>query len=213
MCESDVVVHIKTKTAGRTNRSWRECAAALVCRHRLFTQGLRTCQQAVCEQARRRVAAMMPVDRDESMIAKENTCVVAPSELESLQRFTASCNLALSLYLDLRSVNRGESAMEAVDRLARQQRQSLGTQVDDETWDALQEDLEMIKLYLKTNGNRSVRSLAIFSCAGDYFWRAYQLPYPVPTHLHVGPHLDTEHLARACVGDSLVLSQLERLSA
>ena len=56
--------------------------------------------------------------------------------------------------------------------------------------------MEIVGLYLKTNGHRYPPGLAIFSCAAELFWRAYPLPVAVPTQVTVGPKFDLEPLLR-----------------
>jgi hypothetical protein len=55
--------------------------------------------------------------------------------------------------------------------------------------------VEIVKLYLQTNGHRRHASLALFSCAAELFWRAYPLSVPVPTQVSVGPGFDLAPLA------------------
>lgn len=59
---------------------------------------------------------------------------------------------------------------------------------------AIQEDIEIVSLYLKTNAHRRQPGLAIFSCAAELFWRAYPLPEPVPNRVVIGPRFDLEPL-------------------
>jgi len=59
---------------------------------------------------------------------------------------------------------------------------------------ALQEDIEIVEIYLKTNGHRRNAGLAIFSCAAELFWRAYPLARPVPTQVTVGSKFNVEPL-------------------
>jgi hypothetical protein len=59
---------------------------------------------------------------------------------------------------------------------------------------ALEEDMEIVGLYLKTNGHRRHQGIAIFSCAAELFWRAYPLTVALPTRVSVGPKFDVEPL-------------------
>ncbi len=54
--------------------------------------------------------------------------------------------------------------------------------------------MEIVGLYLKTNGRRNNKGLAIFSCAAEMFWRAYPLKEAVPTRVTVGSAFDLEPL-------------------
>jgi hypothetical protein len=63
--------------------------------------------------------------------------------------------------------------------------------------EALKEDMEIVSLYLRTNGNRNYVGLAIFSCATELFWRVYPLPVPLPNQVSVGPKFDVEPLNQA----------------
>jgi hypothetical protein len=63
--------------------------------------------------------------------------------------------------------------------------------------EALKEDMEIVGLYLRTNGNRNYVGLAIFSCATVLFWRVYPLPVPLPNQVSVGPKFDVEPLNQA----------------
>jgi hypothetical protein len=60
--------------------------------------------------------------------------------------------------------------------------------------EALEEDAEIVGLYLKTNGHRRHPGIVIFSCAAELFWRAYPLTKALPTRVSVGPKFDVEPL-------------------
>jgi hypothetical protein len=62
--------------------------------------------------------------------------------------------------------------------------------------EALKEDMEIVSLYLRTNGHRDYVGLAIFSCAAELFWRVYPLPAPLPNQVSVGPKFDIEPLRK-----------------
>lgn len=59
---------------------------------------------------------------------------------------------------------------------------------------AVKEDIEIISLYLRTNGHRRHAGLAIFSCAPKFFWRAYPLPAAPPFHIAAGKRFDVDPL-------------------
>jgi hypothetical protein len=60
--------------------------------------------------------------------------------------------------------------------------------------EALKEDMEIVSLYLRTNGHREYVGLAIFSCAAELFWRVYPLPVPLPNQVSVGLRFDLDPL-------------------
>ena len=133
------------------------------------------------------------------MMKKDNDHTPTPADLEVLDQYSSPDGLAISVYLDLESLPETNTATQLLEQLAETQKRELG--IDQESWDSLQEDLDIIRLYLKTNGNRHARGVAIFCCASEYFWRAYPLSTPIPTHMHIGSRLDTAHLvllSRAC---------------
>lgn len=124
---------------------------------------------------------------------KDSDHTLTSTDLAALDRYSCSSGLAVSVYLDLESLPDRATAARQLQQLAEAQKDELG--MDQEAWSTLQEDLEIIRLYLKTNGNRQAPGVAIFCCASEYFWRAYPLPAPIPTHMHIGSRLDTAHLA------------------
>jgi hypothetical protein len=132
----------------------------------------------------------------ESVTTRKHTSAPPTAdELQALKAFNAQSGLALSIYLDLDSAEKRVTAEETLRRLLHAQVRAMG--IHGEAQETLQEDFEIIQLYLNTNGSRNARGLAIFSCANEFFWRAYPLPVPIGTHVHIAPHLDTEHLADA----------------
>jgi hypothetical protein len=127
------------------------------------------------------------------MMKKDSDYTLDPTDLSALGQYNCPSGLAVSVYLDLQSLPERETATRLLQQLAEAQKEELG--MDQEDWTTVQEDLDIIRLYLKTNGNRQVPGVAIFCCASEYFWRAYPLPTPIPTHMHIGHRLDTVHLA------------------
>jgi hypothetical protein len=137
--------------------------------------------------------AMKPViQAGKTMMRKESDQTPTPADLQVLENYRCSEGLAVSVYLDLESLPNPDAANELLEEMAQAEKEKLG--MDSETWASLREDLDIIRLYLKTNGNRNTPGVAIFCCAGEYFWRAYPLPTPVPTRMHIGPRLDTADL-------------------
>jgi len=126
------------------------------------------------------------------MVSRKHTTTVAETELEALRRYRTQGSLALSAYLDLRSSERQAAAEDLLAERIQASLHELG--IDGEQRASLQEDVELIQIYLSTNGNRKAAGVAVFSCAEELFWRAYLLPLPVDMRVHVGPELDVEPL-------------------
>ena len=137
--------------------------------------------------------AMRPTTQAEYvMMNRHSDNTPTPADLDILDKYSSPNGLAVSVYLDLESLPEPDTANQLLEQLAEAQKRELG--MDEESWDSLQEDLDIIRLYLKTNGNRRAKGVAIFCCASEFFWRVYSLPTPIPTHMHVGPRLDTADL-------------------
>ena len=117
------------------------------------------------------------------------------AEIETLNSFRFSSGLALSVYLDLSSTWRKEEAVDMARSLVRRRLREL--QRSEEDWQAVQEDLDLIQIYLRTNSNRQAIGVVIFSCAQDLFWRAYPLWTPIKTEVHIGAELNTRQLLEA----------------
>jgi hypothetical protein len=119
-------------------------------------------------------------------------------DLELLRSFDGRGNITLSVYLRLDTPHRRESAYE---EFVRQMQLCLSESCPRPEWrDAIQEDMEIVGLYLRTNGHRRHAGLAIFSCAAELFWRAYPLPVPLPTQVAVGPKFNVEPLQEYVMG-------------
>jgi hypothetical protein len=121
--------------------------------------------------------------------------LVPPRELEVLRSFDPRGRVTLSAYLRLDSPECRESAYEEFMRRARTCLEECGS--DAECRQAIREDMEIVGLYLRSNGHRHHAGLAIFSCAAELFWRAYPLNVPIPTQVRVGPRFDVEPLIPA----------------
>ena len=119
--------------------------------------------------------------------------VVGNGELDLLKSFDADGHLAISLYLDLSTPERRNQALRRVIRRLEPLLENGDSGIADKLG-SLQEDLEMIRLYLKTSGSRRSPYVAIFVCAPQLFWRAYQLEAPVPELLEVGPRFHVNPL-------------------
>jgi len=114
--------------------------------------------------------------------------VLTYEEIQSLAQFNSRGNLALSVYLYLEPASSASPAEQiepllqaSLDRYAH----------DPERRRVLEEDIEMVRLYVRSNGNAQAGGLAIFSCSAEFFWRAYRLPRPVPTQVAVDAHFVT----------------------
>ena len=115
-------------------------------------------------------------------------------DLAMLQTFNSRGHITLSAYLRLDSP---ESRESAYDEFVKQMQARLDECVpQSECREAIKEDMEIVELYLKTNGYRQHAGLAIFSCAAELFWRAYPLAAPIPTQVTVGPRFDVEPLTQ-----------------
>jgi hypothetical protein len=121
--------------------------------------------------------------------------LIPDNDLVALQSFDSHGRTTLSAYLQLDTPQRRESAY---DEFARQMQQSLDEcDPQPECREAIKEDMEIVGLYLRTNGHRHHAGLAIFSCAAELFWRAYPLSLPVPTQVTVGSRFHVEPLLLA----------------
>lgn len=120
--------------------------------------------------------------------------MIPDSDLETLQSFNGHGSTTLSAYLRLDTPERRTSAYDEFV-------QQMSLRLDEcehrpECREALKEDMEIIGLYLRTNGHRNYPGLAIFSCAAELFWRVYPLPVPLPTRVSVGPKFDIAPLKK-----------------
>jgi hypothetical protein len=118
--------------------------------------------------------------------------MISAEELEALRRFRGDTHLAVSAYLNLDSPEERQAAYEEFMRQMQIRLEECGERKD--CREAVEEDIEIVRLYLKTNGRRRFRGVAIFSCAPEYFWRAYPLPVPVPTRVTVARQLNLDIL-------------------
>jgi hypothetical protein len=121
--------------------------------------------------------------------------LIPESDLEVLKSFNGHGSIVLSVYLRLDTPENRESAHSVF----MQQMQSCLDECEGspECREALKEDMEIVGLYLRTNGHRNYIGLAIFSCAAELFWRVYPLPIPPPNQVSVGSQFDVEPLSKA----------------
>jgi len=119
--------------------------------------------------------------------------LIPDSDLAVLQSFNGHGSFTLSAYLSLDSSEHRESAEHEFMEQMQSQLEECGSSA--ECLEALQEDMEIVGVYLRSNnGARRQPGLAIFSCAAELFWRVYPLPVAVPTQVCVGPKFNLEPL-------------------
>ena len=121
--------------------------------------------------------------------------LIPDRDLEILKSFNGRGNITLTAYLQLDTQEHRERAYSDFTRLAQKRLEECRPRP--ECQEAIREDMEIVGLYLKTNGHRNGPGLAIFSCAAELFWRAYSLPLPIPTQVSVGPRFDVAPLKEA----------------
>jgi hypothetical protein len=116
--------------------------------------------------------------------------LIAARDLELLESFDGNGNVLLTAYLQLDTPEHCKSAYEEFVKLARARLDAC--KPHPECRQALEEDIEIVGLYLKTNGHGPRRhpGLAIFSCAAQLFWRAYPLPVAPENQVEVGRRFD-----------------------
>ena len=118
--------------------------------------------------------------------------MIPNKDLELLRSFNGRGHITLSAYLRMDSPQLRDSAY---DDFSQEMQASLNEcDPHPECRQALEEDMEIVGLYLKTNGHRRHAGIAIFSCAAELFWRAYPLSEAVPTRVSVGAKFDLEPL-------------------
>jgi hypothetical protein len=118
--------------------------------------------------------------------------LIPASDLEVLRSFDSRGRITLSAYLRLDSPQDRASAYDEFMKLMRCRLEECGS--DRECQEAVEEDMEIVGLYLRTNGHRKHAGLAIFSCAAELFWRAYPLESAIPNQVTVGPTFNLEPL-------------------
>lgn len=125
--------------------------------------------------------------------------MIPDSDLEVLQSFDGHGSITLSAYIRLDTPKHRESAYNEFTQQMQVRLRECGS--SPESCEALKEDMEIVGLYLRTNGNRGQVGLAIFSCAAEFFWRVYPLAVPLPTQVSVGPRFNLSPL-RLAVGQA-----------
>ena len=114
--------------------------------------------------------------------------MIPDGDLEALKSFESDGHLVLSVYLPLDTPQSRETVHDEFVRQVEIQLAECQAQPDCRK--AVKEDIEIVSLYLRTNGHRRHVGLAIFSCAPKFFWRAYPLPMAVPLHISAGQRFD-----------------------
>ena len=118
--------------------------------------------------------------------------MISDRELDVPKAYGNRGHNLLSVYLRLDTSARRQAA---TDQFVQQVRACLDSHDPPPVLrEIIQEDIEIVSVYLSSNAERCGAGLAIFSCASELFWRAYSLPLPVPTQVAVGPRFDIEPL-------------------
>ncbi len=121
--------------------------------------------------------------------------MIPASDLETLRSFNGHGRYLLTVYLRLDTPEYRESAYDEFVQHMKARLEECGP--ESECREAVEEDMEIVGLYLRSNGHRRHAGLAIFSCAAELFWRAYPLPQAVDTGVTVGPKFHLEPLVQA----------------
>jgi len=120
--------------------------------------------------------------------------LISSRDLETLRSFDGNGHITLSAYLRLDTPHYRESAYPEFVRQMQVRLEECGSRPD--CRQAIQEDMEIVGVYLRNNGHRQHAGIAIFSCAAEFFWRAFPLTLPVPNQISVGPRFDLEPLLK-----------------
>lgn len=142
-----------------------------------------------------------------SLTEHPEVLLISENELNRLRSFNGRGNYALTVYLRLDTPQHREAACEHFDQAVRACLESCTPQP--ECQEAIREDLEIVRLYIKTNGHRHYPGVAIFSCAAELFWRAYPLPVPIPTQVSVGSGFCIDPLLELMTPSRAAASPLE----
>lgn len=118
--------------------------------------------------------------------------MISKKDLEVLRAYRSRGHTLLSVYLRLDSAAGRQGAYQQFVRLLRACLNN--HELPPMCPEIIQEDIEIVSLYLTSNANHPGAGLAIFSCACELFWRAYSLPILIPSRVAVGPRFDIEPL-------------------
>ncbi len=114
--------------------------------------------------------------------------MILVGDLENLRSFDSHGHITLSAYVSFDTPQHRDQAYEDFMRQASARLAECSS--DPECQKAIREDVEVVGLYLRTNGQRCHAGLAIFSCAAELFWRAFPLSGPVTPLVSVGPRFN-----------------------
>lgn len=117
-------------------------------------------------------------------------------DVDVLRGLDTGGHLALSLYLDVSTLERRRRVMQRVTT-AIEAKLAAGDGHTAEQAEELQEDLEMVRLYFGTSASRRSQYVAIFSCAAQLFWRVVPLRGPVDETIGAAESLDLRPLREA----------------
>jgi hypothetical protein len=120
--------------------------------------------------------------------------------METLDSFNTHGRVALTAYLRTDTRQHRDSAYDDFLQQMQTRLDECGTH--DECREAIREDMDIVRVYLETNGHLRHAGLAIFSCAAELFWRAYPLSSPIPTQVSVGPGFNLEPLKQSSMSRS-----------
>lgn len=118
-----------------------------------------------------------------------------PEDLKKLAAFEADGRPVMSVYLNLTTADKRKSASDNFETMANQRLEECGA--DHRCRKMLQEDIEIVQMYLNNGSLLHCAGLSIFSCASCLFWRAYSLPVAVPNQVGIGPTFNLAPLIRA----------------
>ena len=126
--------------------------------------------------------------------------MVPNSDIETLASFNTHGRVALTAYLRMDTPQHRDSAHDEFLQQMQLHLDECGTH--EECREAIREDMDIVRVYLETDGHRRHAGLAIFSCAAELFWRAYPLSSAIPTLVSVGPGFNLEPLKQLSVARS-----------
>ncbi len=121
--------------------------------------------------------------------------IPSPEDFERLATFETDGRPAMTVYLDLTTSDKRESASKRFEAMAVQQLEKCGA--SRRCRKMLREDIDIIHMYLNNGCLPCGAGLAIFSCASCLFWRAFSLPVAVSNRVGIGPVFNLEPLNQA----------------
>jgi hypothetical protein len=118
--------------------------------------------------------------------------LIPESDLAALRSFNSHGSITVSAFLRLDTPEHREAAYGEFVQQIQARLEECGR--DESCRKAIEEDVEIVEIYLNTNGHRDHAGLAIFSCAAELFWRAFPLDVPIASQVVVGPSFDLSPL-------------------